>query len=242
MSNEDLHFVKTKTKETALLSFSQYNKNSQQNLSKEKLAALTNLSKNKDIVIQNSDKGHSVVIVDKDTYIKRMENLLSDQRKFEKVTLKNDAFLNFVVNQEKHIDTIFKNPVDSNGMSKEMCKFVKPFGTRPGIMYGNCKVHKQQVDGYPPFQPILSALQTPTYNRTKFLVPILNPLTQNEYTVEDSFQFTEEICEQDPTLTMGSLDVDSLFTNIPLDETTDICINQLFENTDNVEGFKKSEL
>ena len=41
---------------------------------------------------------------------------------------------------------------------------------------------------------------------------------------------------------MGSLDVDSLFANIPLDETIDICVNQLFENTDTVEGFKKSEL
>ena len=209
---------------------------------KEELAALTNLCKNKDIVIQKSDKGNSVVIVDKDIYIKRMENLLSDHRKFEKVTLKNDAFLNFVVNQEKHIDTIFINLVDCNSMSKEMRKFVKPVGTRPGIMYGNCKVHKQQVDGCPPFQPILLTLQTPTYNLAKFLVPILNPLTKNQYTVKDSFQFAEEICEQDPTLTMGSLDVDSLFTNIPLDETIDICINQLFENTDTVEGFKKSEL
>ena len=89
-------------------------------------------------------------------------------------------------------------------------------------MHGNCKVHKQQVDGCPPFRPILSALQTPTYNLAKFLVPILNPLTKNEYTVKDSFQFAEEICEQDPTLSMGSLDIDSLFTNIPLDETIDI--------------------
>ena len=29
-----------------------------------------------------SDTGNSVVIVDKEIYIKRMENLLSDQRKF----------------------------------------------------------------------------------------------------------------------------------------------------------------
>ena len=41
---------------------------------------------------------------------------------------------------------------------------------------------------------------------------------------------------------MSSLNVDSLCTNIPLDETIDICINQLFENTDTVEGFPKSEL
>ena len=109
-----------------------------------------------------------------------MENLLSDQRKFIKVTLKNDTFLNFVVNQEKCIDTIFKDLVDSNSMSKEMRKFVKPVGNRPGIMYGNCKVHKQQVDSCSLFRPILSALHTPTYNIAKFLVPILNPLTKNE--------------------------------------------------------------
>ena len=41
---------------------------------------------------------------------------------------------------------------------------------------------------------------------------------------------------------MDSLDVYSFFTNISLDETIDICINQLFENTDTVEGFIKSEL
>ena len=81
-----------------------------------------------------------------------------------------------------------------------------------------------------------------SYNLAKFLVLILNPLTKNEYTVKDSFQFAEEICEQDPTLSMGSLDVDSFFTNIPLDETIDICINQLFENTDTVEGITNSEL
>ena len=80
-----------------------------------------------------------------------MENLLSNQRKFEKVTLKKLCFLNFVVNQEKHIDTIFKNLVDSKSISKGMCKFVKPVGTRPGNMYGNRKVHKQQVDSCPLF-------------------------------------------------------------------------------------------
>ena len=113
---------------------------------------------------------------------------------------------------------------------------------RSGIIYGIRQVHKQQVNYCPPFRPILSALQTPTYNLVKSLVPILNPLTKNGYTVKDSFQFAEKIYEQDPTLSMGSLDVDSLFTNIPLDETIDICVNQLFENTDTVEGFTKSEL
>ena len=92
LSNEDLDFVKTKTKETAVSSFRQYNKNPQQTLSKEELAALTSFRKHRDIVIQRFGKGNSVVIVDKDTYIIRTGNLLNDQRKFEKVTLKNATF------------------------------------------------------------------------------------------------------------------------------------------------------
>ena len=74
------------------------------------------------------------------------------------------------------------------------------------------------------------------------LVPILNFLTKIEYTVKESIQFAGEVCKQDSTLSMGSLDVDLLFTNIPLDETIDICVNRLFENTNTVEDLKKSEL
>ena len=46
---------------------------------------MASLSKTKDIVIQKFEKGNSVVIIDKETYIKRMENLLNDQRKSERV-------------------------------------------------------------------------------------------------------------------------------------------------------------
>ena len=41
---------------------------------------------------------------------------------------------------------------------------------------------------------------------------------------------------------MDSLEVDSLFANIPPDETIDICVSQLFQNTNIVEGFAKLEL
>ena len=61
------------------------------------------------------------------------------KEKFERITLENDAFLNFAVNQEKRRDTTFKNSVDSNSMSKETCKSTKPVGPRSGTMYGTCK-------------------------------------------------------------------------------------------------------
>ena len=59
--------------------------------------------------------------------------------------------------------------------------------------------------------------------------------------MKDSFHFAKEICEPVPALSMGSLNVDLLFTNIPLGEFIDICVNQLFENNYTVEGFTKPE-
>ena len=100
---------------------------------------------------------------------------------------------------------------------------------------------KDIVDNSPPFRPILSANNTPTYKLVKFLVPILKSLTSNEYTVKDSFAFAEEVVEQDSEFFMGSLDVDSLFTNIPLEENINICTNTLFENMEKVEDLSKIE-
>ena len=87
----------------------------------------------------------------------------------------------------------------------------------------------------------MSALITPTYKLAKFLVPILKPLTTNVFKVKDSFHFAEEIVDQQHDLFMGSLDVNSLFTNIPLEETIEICTNELFKESETVEGFSKTE-
>ena len=46
---------------------------------------------------------------------------------------------------------------------------------------------------------------------------------------------------QDSKHFMGSLDVDFLFTNIPLEETINICTNLLYNNEDVIEGINKSE-
>ena len=81
-SNENLYFVKTRTKEAALSSHRNYNNNVPQHHFKEKFLGLQNLRKIKNIVIQKSDKGNSVVIVNKTDYLEKMENLLIDTQKF----------------------------------------------------------------------------------------------------------------------------------------------------------------
>ena len=102
-------------------------------------------------------------------------------------------------------------------------------------------MHEKCVDGCPPFRPILSALQTPTYKLVKFLVNILDSLTANKNTVKDLFNTATGNVEQDSSNFMGNLDIDSLFTNIPFKESIKICNNNIFKNIDIVHGLKKSE-
>ena len=90
-------------------------------------------------------------------------------------------------------------------------------------------MHKPLINRLTPFKPILSAIGTPTYKLAKLLVPVLSDITQNEFTVTDSFTFVDEILTQNSDLYMASLDVDALFTNIGLDETIDICVKKLFK-------------
>ena len=129
----------------------------------------------------------------------------------------------------------------SGSLTTNQYKKIKSIGSRPGIWYGLCKVHKAIIDVSPPFISILLAIGTPSYKLAKVLVPKLTSITFNEFTVEDSFPFAEEIVYQKGKFFMGSLDIDSLFTNIPLEETINICTNLLYNNVDVIEGINKSE-
>ena len=109
-------------------------------------------------------------------------------------------------------------------------------------MYGLAKVKKIFTDGLPSFRSILSAIGTPTYKVAKFLVPMLEPLTTNEYTIKDSFTFAEfaNVSRSfDSKLVMASFDIESLFTNIPLQETIDLCVENLFQNRTHVDNLSK---
>ena len=64
----------------------------------------------------------------------------------------------------------------------------------------------------------------------------------NNYTVKDSFDFAKDITQQSSKLFMASLVVDSLFTNVPLDETIEISVNKLFRSNQTVSGLNKEEV
>ena len=59
------------------------------------------------------------------------------------------------------------------------------------------------------------------------------------YTVKNSFEFAKKILNQDPGLFMANLDVESLFTNMPLEETITVCCESLFSNDTKVNNINK---
>ena len=135
--------------------------------------------------------------------------------------------LNYIVNVEKAFRKLVNNLHDNTKISKDEVLKISPGGSKPGILYGNPKVHKPVVDNMPEFRPFFSAINTPGYNLAKFLIPILEPLTHSEFTVKDSFSSAKEITNYHSSLFMATLYVEWLFTNISLKETLNKCVSDL---------------
>ena len=68
-------------------------------------------------------------------------------------------------------------------ISEKEYELIYPRGSRPGILHRSPKVHKPVINNCPKFRPILSTIETTTHKSAKFLVPILSPLTSNEFSV-----------------------------------------------------------
>ena len=110
--------------------------------------------------------------------------------------------------------------------------------SNPGMIYGLYKVHKYNsfTNYIPRFRPILSGIGIAKYNLEKLFVPTLK-----EYTVCASISFCKETKSQDSSLFMASFDIQSPFTNTPLHETKNICLDRLCQNKRKVKRIFKTK-
>ena len=97
------------------------------------------------------------------------------------------------------------------------------------------------VNNCPPFRRILSAVKTPAFSITNHLVPILEPITTNKFTIKNRFEFTKEVIEHDSGLFMVSLNVEPRFTNMPLQEAKHISCASLFGNEAKINSFHRND-
>jgi len=200
------------------------------NLSREHMKALRDLRRNDEIVITKPDKGRAIVVLSKDQYAQKMEAILTDETKFKKLGPAKDYDKTEKV--EKSLDQHLMHLMKSKQIEKWEYEAMTPDGSSRPRAYGLPKIHKQDV----PLRPILSMSGSPQFSISKWLADMLAPVLSKYSTrcVKDSFEFGSIIRNTAvvPNAVMCSYDVVSLFTNVPLAETIDICCQSLYHSVD----------
>ena len=199
-------------------------------LDREHMKVLRELRRNEDLVITRPDKGRATVLLTRTDYVAKMTTILGDATKFLKLgpvdthdkTPKVEATLNEFLAELR----------DAKQITDELFQSVRSTGAIRPRMYGLPKIHKEGN----PLRPILSMTGSPQYNLSKWLCHFLEPVVSlyNSRCVKDSFEFIDRLKETQICKTghMCSFDVVSLFTNVPLEETINICADAIYRNED----------
>jgi len=184
------------------------------NLTKDETQALAELSKAHNIVIKKADKGSAVVIQNLDDYLDEGYRQLSNPNFY--VETKND--LTYLHNEL--ITNLINYLHDQEEISDKCHSYLLNTSPRTPILYLLPKIHKNQRPV--PGRPIVSANNSPTERISQLADFFLQPLVQTTKSyVKDTTDFINKI-EALPPLPTDSLlctvDVCSLYTNIPNDE------------------------
>jgi len=218
---DSLNYVRSTIKHLAFSSYYGFVSSVSQH-DKSMIETLKNLSSNPNLVVTKPDKGNGVVLQDRQSYLDKMHTILDDRSKFQ---LSSEEWIKLLFRQEDRVNRFVDNLLKCGVISDEEKSRLRVSGSKPGIMYGLPKIHKRGV----PLRPILSTIGTCNYDMSKFLVSLLSPICDSEYSVKDSFSFAREISQfSNSNYVMASFDVSSLFTSIPISETIEIILSKLY--------------
>ncbi|CAF4119666.1 unnamed protein product, partial [Adineta steineri] len=192
------------------------------NLNTEELNAITTLLNEHSLVISKVDKGNAIVVMNKSDYIKKANEILNDDKAFKK--LKN----NETGKREEELIKFLLQLKRNKMISTDDYKLMRPdTGSRTPEAYFLVKIHKTGQ----PVRPIISSYNSYNYNTAKYLATLLKPaISQCPSYVKDSFDFARIIKNNKNTNgLLCSLDVTSLFTNVPLEKAINIAISKIKE-------------
>ena len=188
-------------------------------LTKEQRKACKQLRQNSNIVIRKADKSNIYVILDKENYKDKLDSILNDTTKFCRLDEDPSEELKKKLNQ-----IITANNAVSN--HKKLPKLVGEY--HAGYIYGNSKIHKNKQD--PPLRPIISQIPAPTYSIAKEVNKIIEPYLPTNYMLKSTDEFLDLLKITQPKGILASLDVESLYTNVPIDETIQIILEHAYHD------------
>ena len=191
---------------------------------------LKNLIENKDLLVISGDKDYCVVILKRGDYDKKLQGMIDEGITNGTYAPTVDTILNDLKKFQDFLRRNFKGKFDRY-------KDMRPVYNQPGRSYATAKTHKfSSLDEIRieklKFRPIISQVRTYTYNAAKVIADYLKSLCQNEYKINDTKSFPSMLKDQEPlnpNEEYVSYDVESLFTNIPVDETINYIINEIYQ-------------
>ena len=107
------------------------------------IAAIKELKRNKEVIISRPDKGNGVVIMNRAEYVDKMNVILADDSKFERIggTETHDHTLQ----QDRALQAFLLRAVNAGHIRRDVYDRIRPVGsTRPG-MYGILKLHNTAI-------------------------------------------------------------------------------------------------
>ena len=117
-----------------------------ENLTKDEYTAILSLKSRNNIILQKADKGNFPVILDRDFHVFEMKKMLGDTWKFIKVTFnpkhKVIEEVRRLTDIESNIKHCLDDPLKNNCLNKEDYNFMTTCGSKPKVLYGLCKFHK----------------------------------------------------------------------------------------------------
>ena len=166
-----------------------------------------------------------------------MSTILNDFTKFKKVP-HTDIFHKNTLNEDK-INRYLTSLKKEGFISETEYGNCYASGRSPAILYGLPKIHKPNT----PLRPVLAAYNTPSYHLAKFLVPFVNAITDNTYSLKNSYNLIDELnnINLPENCFICSFDVTSLFTNIPLNETIDIAVEEMYKEDGSFRNLPKKK-
>ena len=188
-------------------------------LTKEQHNKIKEFNNNENIIVRKADKSNLLVIMNKEDYASKIDLLLADSNKFQRVG--KDPTPKLKKKLRSLISTIHAKEASP--------KFPNLIGHyQPGYIYGNPKVHKDENN--PPLRPIISQIGTPTYEVAKRLNEILTPSIPAKHMIKSTQEFIDISRAFKSNGYLASLDVESLFTNVPVDDTIQIILEHAYGN------------
>ena len=179
-------------------------------------------------LILKPNKGEGIVLVNRDDCNNSLENLFNDTSKIQ--LLDDDPTIRNLSTAQSYLNTLYNRQKitleDKDAMRPKFAQVVRAHGLP--------KVHKS-CHHFSPFRPIIDATNTAHYGIAKYLSNLLHPLTENNFTVKDSFDAANKIQAipseiLDEGCRFVSFDVTSLFTNVPLKRTSKIILKRIYED------------